>query len=71
MPADKPLFRDPIHDGAADPTIIWNHIRGTWWMIYTNRRANVTGLKGVSWVHGTHLGLSLIPISRFRRSDAC
>ena len=56
MPADKPLFRDPIHDGAADPTIIWNHIRGTWWMIYTNRRANVAGLKGVSWVHGTHLG---------------
>jgi len=24
--ADKPLFRDPIYDGAADPTIIWNSI---------------------------------------------
>jgi len=56
MPAEKPLFRDPILDGAADPTIIWNHARGTWWMIYTNRRANVAGLKGVAWVHGTHLG---------------
>lgn len=22
--ADKPLFRDSIYDGAADPTIIWN-----------------------------------------------
>jgi len=22
--ADKPLFRDPVFDGAADPTIIWN-----------------------------------------------
>lgn len=22
--ATKPLFRDPVHDGAADPVIIWN-----------------------------------------------
>jgi len=22
--AAKPLFRDPIYDGAADPTVIWN-----------------------------------------------
>src|SRR5690625_5461177 len=24
---DAPLFRDPIYDGAADPTIIWNQDR--------------------------------------------
>ena len=22
--ASKPLFRDPVYDGAADPTVIWN-----------------------------------------------
>jgi hypothetical protein len=22
--AAKPLFRDPVYDGAADPTVIWN-----------------------------------------------
>jgi hypothetical protein len=24
LPAPKPLFRDPVHDGAADPVVIWN-----------------------------------------------
>ncbi len=23
--APAPLFRDPVYDGAADPTVIWNH----------------------------------------------
>ncbi len=22
--ADKPLFHDPVYDGAADPALIWN-----------------------------------------------
>ena len=22
--APKPLFRDPVYDGAADPVVIWN-----------------------------------------------
>jgi hypothetical protein len=25
-PAPKPLFRDPVHDGAADPVLIWNRV---------------------------------------------
>jgi GH43 family beta-xylosidase len=27
--ADKPLFRDPVHDGAADPVVIWNEAAQT------------------------------------------
>lgn len=57
-PADKPLFRDPIYDGAADPTIIWNSNEKKWFMFYTNRRANVKGLDGVTWVHGTRIGIA-------------
>ena len=52
-----PLFRDPIYDGAADPTIIWNRQEKTWWLVYTNRRANVA-CQGVAWVHGTDLGIA-------------
>ena len=36
---EAPLFRDPIYDGAADPSIIWNSMEKTWWIFYTNRRA--------------------------------
>ena len=56
--AAKPLFRDPVFDGAADPVVIRNEARGTWWMFYTNRRANAEGLSGVSWVHGTRIGIA-------------
>lgn len=55
--ADKPLFRDPNYDGAADPTIIWNSKEKKWFMFYTNRRANIGG-DGVSWVHGTPIGIA-------------
>lgn len=55
--AKAPLFRDPIFDGAADPTIIWNEGEKEWWMIYTNRRATVQ-CEGVAWVHGTDLGIA-------------
>ncbi|MFV8375065.1 family 43 glycosylhydrolase [Flavobacterium sp. LB1P71] len=55
--ADKPLFRDAIYDGAADPTIIWNKKEKKWFMFYTNRRANIGG-NGVSWVHGTPIGIA-------------
>lgn len=56
-PAAQPLFRDPVHDGAADPVVVWNSVRKTWWMLYTNRRADVIG-QGVEWVHGTHIGIA-------------
>jgi hypothetical protein len=56
--ADKPLFRDPVHDGAADPVLCWNRSEKKWFMFYTNRRANVPNTKGVSWVHGTKIGIA-------------
>ena len=56
--AAKPLFRDPVYDGAADPVVIWNHAAKQWWMLYTNRRANAPGLRGVAWVHGTRIGIA-------------
>jgi hypothetical protein len=56
--APKPLFRDPVYDGAADPIVVWNRANGKWWMFYTNRRANVPGLSGVAWVHGTPIGIA-------------
>ena len=56
--ASKPLFRDTIYDGAADPTVIWNPKEKKWFMFYTNRRANDKDSKGVSWVHGTPIGIA-------------
>lgn len=57
-PASKPLFRDPVYDGAADPVVIWNETMGKHLMYYTNRRANVSNEEGVRWVHGTHIGVA-------------
>ena len=56
--APKPLYRDPVCDGAADPVVTWNPHVKRWWMFYTNRRANVPGLSGVAWVHGTRIGIA-------------
>ena len=56
--APKPLFRDPVYDGAADPTIVYSRAEKKWLMFYTNRRANVPGLTNVTWVHGTPIGVA-------------
>src|ERR1039458_385268 len=55
--AAAPLFRDPIYDGAADPVAIWNRQEKNWWLLYTQRRANVDG-PGVAWVHGCDIGVA-------------
>jgi hypothetical protein len=60
-PAPKPLFRDPVYDGAADPTLIWNPADKLWYMFYTNRRASEHDLTGVTWVHGTRIGIATSP----------
>jgi len=60
-PAPAPLYRDPIHDGAADPTLVWSREERCWWMLYTNRRADADEEKGVKWVHGTDLGIASTP----------
>jgi hypothetical protein len=56
--ADKPVFSDPVYDGAADPVIIWNKKEKKWFMFYTNRRATDMNLDGVKWVHGTRIGIA-------------
>ncbi len=56
--AAKPLYRDPMHDGAADPVLCWNRAVKEWFMFYTNRRANAPDTPGVTWVHGTHIGIA-------------
>ena len=56
--APQPLFRDPVHDGPTDPVLIWNRAEKKWFMMYTSRRANVPNLPGVSWVHGTAIGIA-------------
>jgi hypothetical protein len=52
------VFRDPIHDGAADPVLARRTGDPTYWMLYTNRRADAPEGQGVAWVHGTDLGLA-------------
>ena len=57
--APKPLYRDPVYDGAADPVVVWNKAEHKWYMFYTNRRATAEGLDGVTWVHGTPIGIAV------------
>ena len=55
--APKPLHRDPVHDGAADASTVYDPAAREWRMFYTNRRADLNVPdKDVSWVHGTHIG---------------
>jgi hypothetical protein len=54
-----PLYRDPVFDGAADPSLIWNDKERAWWVFYTNRRANAADAQdGVRWCHGTDIGIA-------------
>ncbi len=59
--APKPLYRDPIHDGAADPVLVWHPTQKKWFMFYTNRRADLAASKGVAWVHGTRIAIAESP----------
>ena len=56
--ADKPLYRDPVFDGAADPEIVWNSSEQNYFMFYTNRRAKADSLQGATWVHGSKIGIA-------------
>jgi hypothetical protein len=55
--APAPLFRDPIYDGAADPSVIYNRQEDAWWIFYTQRRANVDAA-GVAYCHATDIGMA-------------
>lgn len=58
--AGKPLYRDPVFDGATDPAIIYNRNTKTYEMFYTQRRATIQSPdpKDVSWVHGSEIGIA-------------
>lgn len=51
------VYRDPVHDGATDPTLVRDHASGDWWMFYTQRRPGAD-CEGVEWVHGTDIGIA-------------
>ncbi len=55
--APSPLFRDPVTDGAADPVLIWNREEKKWWMLYTQRRANVEA-PDVAYCYGNDIGVA-------------
>jgi len=72
QPVTKPLYADPVYDGAADPVVIWNKGEKKWFMFYTNRRANIKNLDGVSWVHGTRIGIAeSIDGVKWKYRDTC
>ncbi len=56
--APKPLFSDPVFDGAAEPALIRDRDSGLWRMFYTARRASTPGLDKVSWMHETAVGMA-------------
>ena len=52
------LYRDPVYDGATDPTVV-RDADGAWWMFYTQRRAaHPDPGPGVAWVHGSRIGVA-------------
>lgn len=54
----RELYRDPVYDGATDPRIVID-ADGLWWMFYTQRRASLEDAgPGVSWVHGSRIGVA-------------
>ncbi|GAB1415379.1 family 43 glycosylhydrolase [Paludibacter sp.] len=52
-----PLYRDPITDGAADPCLVYNPFEKAWWMLYTQRRANVE-TADVAYCYGNEIGIA-------------
>lgn len=51
------IYRDPVYDGATDPTVV--HAPDGWWMFYTQRRATHPDPgPGVAWVHGSRVGVA-------------
>lgn len=53
-----PIYRDPIADGAADPTVIRKEGTDEWWMFYTNRQPATGGPK-FTWIHGSPIGVAV------------
>ena len=54
----RPLYRDPPFDAPTDPVLCYNAEQKKWLMYYTARRASVQDAPGVTWVHGTEIGIA-------------
>ncbi|RAZ33122.1 hypothetical protein [Microbacterium sp. SMR1] len=55
----REIYRDPVYDGATDPVVVIEPGDGGWWMFYTQRRATHPDPgPGVSWVHGSRIGVA-------------
>jgi lysophospholipase L1-like esterase len=56
--APRPLYRDPPFDAPTDPVLCYNPESHKWFMYYTARRATATNAPGVTWVHGSNIGMA-------------
>jgi beta-xylosidase len=56
--APKPLYRDPVYDAPTDPVLCFNTQENKWFMFYTARRATEPNTPGVTWVHGSRIGIA-------------
>ena len=56
--ASRPLYRDPPFDAPTDPVLCFNAESQKWFMYYTARRATATNTPGVTWVHGSKIGMA-------------
>ncbi len=56
--APRPLYRDPPFDAPTDPVLCFNAEQNKWFMYYTARRATATNAPGVTWVHGSNIGMA-------------
>ena len=56
--APRPLYRDPVFDAPTDPVICYIAERNKWFMYYTARRATAADAPGVTWIHGSNIGMA-------------
>jgi len=56
--APRPLYRDPPFDAPTDPVLCFNAEQNKWFMYYTARRAAATNAPGVTWIHGSNIGIA-------------
>jgi hypothetical protein len=57
-PVPRPLYRDPVFDAPTDPVLCFNAEQKKWFMYYTARRATAPNTPGVTWIHGTSIGMA-------------
>jgi hypothetical protein len=56
--APRPLYRDPPFNAPTDPVLCFNAESNKWFMYYTARRGSATDAPGVTWIHGSNIGMA-------------